>query len=234
MYKWKTVDLASLINKISKINNLKWIRLLYCHPDHITDKIINLIAENEKVVPYIDIPFQHVNEALLKSMGRKGNTYKYLKLIEKLRKKIPQISIRSTFMLGYPGEDEKIFSELMAFIKTARIDKVGCFIFSPEEGTRAYNLHDNIPVKEKNRRLDELMSIQSKISQEKLNDKIGMELDVLIEEKIDDKTYMARSIFDAPEVDGIFFLTADVNKINEIVRAKVTDSIEYDLIGEIV
>jgi len=234
MYKWETIDLPLLINNISKINNLKWIRLLYCHPDHITDKIINLIAENEKVVPYIDIPFQHVNETLLKSMGRNGSSHKYLKLIEKLRKKIPQISIRSTFMLGYPGEDEKIFLELLTFIKTAMIDKVGCFIFSPEEGTQAYNLCDNISVDEKNRRFNEVMSIQSRISQEKLNDKIGLELDVLVEEKLDEKTYMGRTIFDAPEVDGIFFLTANENKINKIVRAKVTDSIEYDLIGEMI
>jgi ribosomal protein S12 methylthiotransferase len=232
IYKWETTDLTLLVNNISKINNLKWIRLLYCHPDHITDKIINLIAENEKVVPYIDIPFQHVNETLLKSMGRKGSTGKYLNLIEKLRKKIPQISIRSTFMLGYPGEDEKIFSELLDFIKTAEIDKVGCFIFSPEEGTKAYNLSDDVSINEKNKRLDEIMSIQAQISQKKLNEKISLELDVLVEEKIDEKTYIGRTIFDAPEVDGIFFLTADINKINEIVRAKVTDSIEYDLIGE--
>jgi ribosomal protein S12 methylthiotransferase len=232
MYQWKNIDLVSLINKISKINNLRWIRLLYCHPDHITDKIINLIAENEKVVPYIDIPFQHVNETLLKSMGRDGNSNKYLKLIETLRKKIPQISIRSTFMLGYPDENEEFFLELLAFIKTARIDKVGCFIFSPEEDTKAYNLYDNISVDEKNRRFDEVMSIQAQISQEKLNGKIGLELDVLVEEKIDDKTYIGRTMFDAPEVDGIFFLTAAENKINGIVRAKVTDSIEYDLIGE--
>ena len=234
MYKWKAVDLTSLINKISKINNLKWIRLLYCHPDHITDKIINLIAENEKVVPYIDIPFQHVNESLLKSMGREGNSYKYLKLIETLRKKISQISIRSTFMLGYPGEDKKSFLELLAFIKTAQIDKVGCFIFSPEEGTRAYNFCDNISTDEKNKRLNEIMSIQSQISQAKLNNKIGLELDVLVEEQADNKTYIGRTIFDAPEVDGIFFLTADENNINKIVRAKVTDSTEYDLIGEII
>jgi len=232
VYKWKTLDLTSLINKISRISNLKWIRLLYCHPDHITDKIITLIAENEKVVPYIDIPFQHVNETLLKSMGRAGNSDKYLKLIETLREKIPQISIRSTFMIGYPGEDEKKFSELLTFIKTARIDKVGCFIFSPEEGTDAYNLCDNISIDKKNKRLNELMSMQSKISQEKLSEKVGLELDVLVEEQIDDKTYIGRTIFDAPEVDGIFFLTADKNNINKIVKAKVTDSIEYDLIGE--
>jgi len=234
MYKWENDDLVSLINKISGINNLKWIRLLYCHPDHITDKIINLIAENEKVVPYIDIPFQHVNETLLNSMGREGNSNKYLKLIEKLREKIPQISIRSTFMLGYPGETEEFFLELLAFIKTARIDKVGCFIFSPEECTRAYNFSDNISIDEKNRRFNELMSVQSQISQGKLEDKIGLELDVLVEEQIDDRTYIGRTIFDAPEVDGIFFLTADDNNTNKIIRAKVTDSIEYDLIGEII
>ena len=231
VYQWEDVDLVALINKISKIEKLRWIRLLYCHPDHITDDIITLIAENKKVVPYIDIPFQHVSRSILKSMGREGDTEKYLDLIAKLRKKIPGITIRSTFMIGYPGAGEKEFQELVYFIKTAKLDKVGCFIYSPEEGTVASDIPDTLSIDEKNRRLDEIMSVQADISREKLNEKIGLELDVLVEEKIDDNTYIGRTESDAPEVDGVFYLTADENRVNQIVRARVTDSVEYDLIG---
>ncbi len=234
VYNWGEMNLVSLINQISKIDKLRWIRLLYCHPDHITDEIIDLIADNVKVVPYIDIPFQHVSRSLLKSMGREGDPDKYLALVEKLRKKVPGITIRSTFMIGYPGAGEKEFIELMNFIKTARLDKVGCFIYSPEEGTGAFSLPDTITVEEKNRRLDELMLLQSEISREKLNEKIGLELDVLVEEKIDDNTYIGRTESDAPEVDGVFYLTAVENRVNNIVRARVTDSVEYDLIGEMI
>ncbi len=234
VYQWDGMNLSSLVNEISKIEKLRWIRLLYCHPDHITDDIIDLIADNKKVVPYIDIPFQHVSRSILKSMGRDGDAEKYLELISKLRKRVPGITIRSTFMIGYPGAGEKEFNELMSFIKTARLDKVGCFTYSPEEGTDASNIPDTVSAEEKNRRLDELMSVQAEISKEILNDKIGLELDVLIEEKIDDKTYIGRTEFDAPEVDGVFYLTADKNMVNKIVRARVTDSFEYDLIGVLI
>lgn len=231
IYRYGDTDLVSLVDGISGIDKLRWIRLLYCHPDHITDGIIDMIAGNEKVVPYIDIPFQHVSRLLLKSMGRDGDSYKYLKLVEKLRERIPGITIRSTFMIGYPGAGEKEFLELMSFIRQARLDKVGCFIYSPEEGTKASELPDILSAEEKNRRLDELMSLQAEISREILNEKIGLELDVLVEEKIDDKTYIGRTESDAPEVDGVFYLTAGTDIVNNIVLARVTDSVEYDLIG---
>ena len=234
VYQWGDMNLVSLVNEISKIDKLRWIRLLYCHPDHITDDIINLIAENDKVVPYIDIPFQHVSRSILQSMGREGDIDTYLALVEKLRGKIPDITIRSTFMIGYPGSGENEFRELVSFIKSARLDKVGCFIYSPEEGTPASGIPDKLSIDEKNRRLDEIMSLQADISRDKLNSKIGLELDVLIEEKIDDNTYIGRTESDAPEVDGVFYLTSDKNRVNNIVRARVTDSVEYDLIGEMI
>lgn len=231
VYQWGETNLVSLINEISMIEKLRWIRLLYCHPDHMTDDIINLIAENKKVVPYIDIPFQHVSRSILRSMGREGDAETYLNLVSKLRKKIPGITIRSTFMIGYPGAGEKEFRELVSFIETAKLDKVGCFVYSPEEGTAASGLPDTLSMDEKNRRLDEIMSLQADISKEKLNEKIGREIDVLVEEKIDDNTYIGRTESDAPEVDGVFYLTAGENRVNQIVRARVTDSVEYDLIG---
>ncbi len=231
VYRFGEMDLVSLVNEISGIDKLRWIRLLYCHPDHITDRIINLIADNEKVVPYIDIPFQHVSRSLLKSMGRDGDSDKYIQLIEKLREKIPRITIRSTFLIGYPGAGENEYRELISFIKMAKLDKVGCFIYSPEEGTKASEFPDKLTIEEKNERLEELMSLQLEISREKLNKKIGFDMDVLVEEKIDDNTYIGRTESDAPEVDGVFYLTAGTDIVNNIVRARVTDSVEYDLIG---
>lgn len=234
VYNWGEIRLPGLINEISKIESVKWIRLLYCHPDHLTGDIIELLASNEKVVPYIDIPFQHVNSDILRSMGRLGSPSKYSDLISMLRERVPGICIRSTFMIGYPGEKEKQYHELLSFIKKVRLDKVGCFTYSPEEDTKASFLRDSVSPKEKERRVNELMALQMEISSEKLASYIGTELDVLVEDKIDDKTYVGRTKYDAPEVDGVFYLTSDINRINNIVRARVTDSVEYDLIGEII
>lgn len=233
-YKYGNVMLPELIGMVSDIEALKWIRLLYCHPDRITDDIIGIFRSNKKVVPYIDIPFQHVSSRILESMGRKGNTVIYGRLVEKLRREVPGIRIRSTFMIGYPGETDSEFDELMQFLHGFRLDRVGCFIYSPEEGTRAVRLEDSVPAELKQERYDSIMTLQKSVSQEKLRKMTGVELDVLVEEEVDKNTYIARTIYDAPEVDGVFYLTADVNPVNNIVRARVTDSIEYDLIGEII
>ncbi|HOP63290.1 MAG TPA: 30S ribosomal protein S12 methylthiotransferase RimO [Spirochaetota bacterium] len=233
-YRWEEMRLPGLVNRISEIEGVKWIRLLYCHPDHITDDIIELISSNSKVVPYIDLPFQHVNPEILRSMGRMGSPSRYYDLVNRLREKVPGIIIRSTFMVGYPGEKEKQFQELLGFIKKARLDKVGCFTYSSEEDTKASFLRDTISPKVKERRASELMSIQMEISSEKMSSYIGTEVDVLVEDKIDDKTYVGRTKYDAPEVDGVFYLTSGENRVNDIVRARVTDSVEYDLIGEII
>lgn len=234
VYRWGNTKLPELVNRISEISDLMWIRLLYCHPDHITDDIIDLIASNSKVVPYIDIPFQHVSEEILHAMGREGDSTKYLDLISRLRDRIPGISIRSTFMVGFPGEKDKHFHELLAFLQKARLDKVGCFTYSHEEGTRAFFLKDSVSEREKERRMNELMALQVEISEEKMSSYVGTELDVLIEEKLDDNTYIGRTKYDAPEVDGVFYLTSRENVINKIVKSRVTDSIEYDLFGEII
>ncbi len=175
-----------------------------------------------------------MNSDILRSMGRSGSPAKYYDLVSRLRERVPGICIRSTFMLGYPGEREKHFHELLSFIQKARLDKVGCFTYSPEEDTKASFLRDSISPKEKDRRVSELMALQMEISSEKLASYIGTDVEVLVEDKIDEKTYVGRTRYDAPEVDGVFYLTADVNRINNIVRARVTDSVEYDLIGEII
>jgi len=226
--------LPDIVNEISQIEGVRWIRLLYCHPDNLTDQIIDLISENPKVVPYLDIPFQHINERILLSMGRKGNFDTYLDLVKKLRSRAEGVVIRSTFMVGYPGESEEEFEELLRFVETARLDKVGCFTYSPEEDTRSFQLEDDVPEEVKTDRYNRLMSIQREISLENLQKMVGEEVEVILEGKVDEETWVGRSIFDAPEVDGVFYLTAPEEPKNIIVRAIITDAVEYDLIGEII
>lgn len=232
-YRKGRMGLAALAERASRLRGARWIRLLYCHPDHIDDSIITLLEKNRKVVKYIDIPFQHASAAVLRSMGRKGNAGKYSALVEKLRGRVPGIVIRSTFMVGYPGETEEDYQALLDFLKRVRLDRVGCFTYSREEGTRAASRDDTVSDREKRKRYNRLMGLQEGISLEKMREKIGRTVDVLVEEKVDRKTWIGRTPFDAPEVDGIFYLTAKDIMINSIVRAKVTDAVEYDLIGEI-
>jgi ribosomal protein S12 methylthiotransferase len=165
-------------------------------------------------------------------MNRKGDLNTYLRLIENIRAEIPDIAIRSTFMTGFPGEDDRAFDELLSFVEASRLDRVGCFAYSPEEGTAAAD-HDDVPSEIKESRLNKLMDIQSRISAEKLEEKIGTRVRVLIEGKEDDGTFTGRTEYDAPEVDGIFYLTADDAAIHDIVVAEVTDSIDHDLSGVI-
>lgn len=232
-YKWEDKNLTHIVNSISEIKGLRWIRLLYCHPDNITDEIIDLISRNEKVVPYIDIPFQHINGRILASMGRKGNYAHYMELVKKLRNRVENIVIRSTMMVGYPGETEAEFNEMIEFLTEARLDRVGCFMFSPEDDTRAFNLDDDVPAEVKQARYDAVMSLQRDISEEKMRSFIGRDLDVMVEECIDEMTCIGRTVYDAPEVDGVFYLTCGPERVNSIVRARVLDAFEYDLTGEI-
>ena len=233
-YSDENTGLVELVEEISLIKSIQWIRLLYCHPDHISDDIIKLIKNNRKVVRYIDIPFQHISKKILKTMGRKGDFETYYNLVKKLRNDIPGIKIRSTFMLGYPGEDDNDFETVLDFINKTELDRVGGFLFSREENTRAYDFENQVPEKVKNERYKIFMNNQQKISKKKLEQMIGENVEVLVEEKVDQYNYIGRSEFDAPEVDGIFYLTAKDVKINSIVKAKVTDAIDYDLIGEII
>lgn len=230
LYSFDGMDLSDLINKISALLDDQWIRILYCHPDHISEKLIETIRDNSNVVRYIDMPMQHISENILSSMGRKGNYEIYSDLIDLLRMKIPEIKIRSTFMTGYPLEEEKDFLELLDFVKEKKIDKVGVFPYSPEEDTQAAQL-SVIDESIVNERYNELMRIQQDISRSKLQDLTGKSLQVIVEERIDDETFLCRSEFDAPEVDGVFYLTSHDQELRSIVTATVTDSIEYDLFG---
>jgi ribosomal protein S12 methylthiotransferase len=233
-YSFEGYRLPHLIDRVSKIDGVKWIRLLYFHPDRIGDDIIDLVRDNDKIVKYVDLPFQHINERILRSMGRDGGAPQYTALIERLRSNIPGIRIRSTFMVGYPGETEKDFDELIEFMTAVKLDRVGCFTYSKEDDTRAALLGDDVPEEVKDERYGILMETQRGISEEKLNELIGKELGVLIEERAGQGSWLGRSEYDAPEVDGIFYLTAENVSIRSIRRARVTDATEYDLIGVLI
>lgn len=233
-YSFEGFRLPHLIDRVSSIDGVQWIRLLYFHPDRIDDDIIDLVRDNDKIVKYVDLPFQHVAERILRSMGRDGDAKKYADLIERWRSSVPGIRIRSTFMVGYPGETEKDFDALIAFLTTVRLDRVGCFTYSKEDGTRAALLGDDVPEEVKVERYGILMETQREISEKRLNELIGTELEVLIEEQVDQGSWLGRSEYDAPEVDGIFYLTAGNVSIRSIIRARVTDATEYDLIGVLI
>ena len=207
---------------------------MYCHPRHLDDRVIDALERGSPVVPYLDVPFQHASARILRSMGRGGDAESHLRLIERLRKRVPSIRIRSTLMVGYPGETEEEFEELIAFLRAASLDRVGAFMYSAEEGTQAYRLGDTVPKGVKKERYQRLMNAQREISSRRLESMIGTVVDVLIEERIDRFTWAGRTMYDAPEVDGVFYLTASHAALNEMVRARVTGATEYDLIGEAV
>lgn len=230
-YRYDNITLAKLIKKICARSDAPWIRLMYCHPDHVGDDLIELIAEERRICRYLDLPFQHASAKILRSMGRRGSPETYLRLVEKLRSAVPGIHIRSTFMVGYPGETDDDFRVIIDFIKTARLERVGAFLYSPEEGTKSFSMTDSVPRAMKRKRYNRLMQVQKKISEEKLRGMIGTKVEVLIEEQIDKERWIGRSEFDAPEVDGVFFLTAKRAELHSIVKAEVTGAAEYDLLG---
>ena len=234
MYSHSGLKLADIVEEVSLIDGVEWVRLLYCHPDHLTDEIISIYKNNSKVVRYIDIPFQHINKNILKSMNRRGDYETYISLIKKIRKTVPGIKIRSTFMVGYPGETSENYEELLSFLSEAKLDRVGAFTYSEEEDTVAAELDNMISEEIKIERYNKLMELQRDISIASLQSMIGETVSVIVEEKIDDNNYIGRTEFDAPDVDGIFYLTATEIELNTIVKATVTDSIEYDLLGELV
>ena len=230
-YRHGDLRLSGLVRSLSAIEGIEWIRLMYCHPDHVDDELIALLGEGGKVVPYLDIPFQHASAPVLASMGRRGSAAAYLDLLERLRERVKGIRIRSTFMVGYPAEDEDAFEELLAFLQQARIDRAGAFIYSPEEGTPAWMMGDPVPARVKKRRYRRLMSLQRELSAASLEAMIGSTVRVLVEERLENGTRVGRTEYDAPEVDGVFFLTGGEVRINSIVTARVTGSFEYDLEG---
>ena len=196
-------SLANLIREISKIEELKWIRVLYLYPDHFTDDLIEEFKNNDKLVNYVDMPLQHISDDVLKNMNRKTSKDHIIKTLKNLRKSVADIVIRTTFIVGFPGENQEDFDQLVDFIEDIKFDKLGVFEYSREEGTRAASLDEQIPDNIKEERKNEIMAIQSDISGEILSKNLGKTFEVLIEEKIDDNNYVGRTYMDSPEIDGV-------------------------------
>ncbi len=228
------LKLPELLGELNKIEKLQWIRLLYCYPDRITDELISAIAENEKVCNYIDIPMQHADGKILEAMNRRGDKESLLGLVEKLRENIPDIIIRSTFITGFPGETDEEFTTLSEFVMEAKLDRVGCFAYSREEGTVAYDLPDQVDSEVAAQRAEIIMEQQYRIAEEKLDGCIGKVFDVLVE-GYDPYTdsYYGRTYMDAPDIDNTIVFTSGYRiDDGDIVPVEIFDKDEFSLVGE--
>lgn len=227
-------SLVDLLKNLSTIDGLVWIRILYAYPDNFSDELIEEIGSNNKIVPYLDIPIQHVSDNILKNMNRRTCKDDIISLIKKLRKAIPKLIIRTTFIVGFPGETNNDFSDLLNFIEEYPLDKVGCFIYSKEDGTPAATLPNQISEDVKISRRNLLMETQSQISSTLLQNIVGEILSVLITEKANDELYIGRSFLDAPDVDGVTYIKTNKElQVGEFYEIRVIDSLEYDLVGEL-
>ena len=232
--------LAELLHKISKIEGIEWIRFLYTYPETITEDLIQEVKNNDKICKYFDIPMQHISNSILKKMNRKSTGESIRKLITKLREEIPNVVIRSTLMVGFPGETEEDFEELYEFVKWAKLDKLGCFTYSKEEGTVAYKMENQIHPMTKKKRYNKIMALQKNISEENMKKHIGKTLKVLVEStqanvKNSKNSYecIGRTYMDVPDIDGVIYIKGKAEP-NTFVNCKVTDFREYDLIGEVI
>jgi len=226
--------LPELIKRLSKLPKKEaWIRLLYTHPAHFTDELIEVIRDCA-VCKYVDLPIQHINNKILEKMNRGVKKKEILNLIQKIRNKIPGVTLRTSVILGFPGETDKQFEELLNFIKDTKFERLGAFIYSREEGTPAYNFKGQIPEGLKKERLDRVMKLQQSISAENNKELLDKIVRVLIDKNLDkeDNQFLARTEGDAPEVDGSVYLKADKAEVGNFVDAKITGTLEYDLVGE--
>lgn len=230
-------SLASLLKELVKIQGVKWIRLFYVYPTYFSDELLQVILKEPKICKYVDIPLQHISDSVLKRMNRKDTAESIKKLLHKLRAARPRMTIRTTLMVGFPGETEKDFTELCDFIQKVRFDDMGAFMFSPQDGTPAALMNDQIDEETKQKRYDELMALQARISEENDQALIGTTSEVLVEELIDDgcghKQAKGRTSFQAPEVDGNIYVDHPGDaKPGDYIQVKITDGYAYDLIGE--
>ncbi len=227
-------SLPKLLHELAQISGIFWIRILYCYPEEITDELIEAIATEPKVCKYLDIPIQHAADPVLKRMGRRTNQEELRTMVSKLRERIPDICLRTTLISGFPGETEEDFQELYRFVNEMEFDRLGVFTYSQEEDTPAAIMPEQVDEEVKARRRDELMELQQAIAFERAEEMVGRVLPVMIEGKVaDEETYVARTYRDAPNVDGYLFLNSSANLMTgDLVKVLVTDSNEYDLIGE--
>lgn len=229
------IKLPKLLKELAKIKGIKWIRLLYCYPDNISDELIDVIAEERKICKYLDLPIQHCNNNILKRMNRKTTKEHIQNVIHKLREKITDMHLRTSLIVGFPGETDEEFRELKEFVQTAKFDRLGVFTYSKEEDTAAAKLENQIDEEIKEQRRDEIMYVQKEISFEKNRNKIGEIYDILVEEQVEESVYIGRTPYDAPEVDGVVYFNAEeALNLGALVKVKITDVLEYDLLGEIV
>lgn len=233
---YKQKKLVDLIREISKIEEIKWIRLLYCYPEEIDDNLIAEIASNPKVVKYLDIPIQHASDKILKAMGRRGTLDNLEMLLSKLRNGIPDIVIRTTLIVGFPGEDEKDFKILYNFVKKHQFDRLGVFTYSKEEGTLAYDMKPQIKRSVKESRLSDIMQLQKEIMMGKNNARLNKVYTVLVESVAEDGIfYVGRSYAEAPDIDNlIYFTSGEPLEFGSFAEVKILNMDDYDLIGEVI
>ena len=229
-------SLHKLLRELCKIAGIQWIRILYCYPEEIYDELIQTIKEENKVCHYLDLPIQHASDAVLKRMGRRTSKAQLVEIIEKLRKEIPDISLRTTLITGFPGETQEQHEELKDFVDEMEFDRLGVFTYSPEEDTPAATMTEQIPEEVKEERQAELMELQQEIAFDLAEDMVGREVLVMIEGKVaDENAYVGRTYKDAPNVDGLIFINTDEELMSgDFARVRVTGALEYDLIGELI
>uniref|UniRef100_UPI004025B924 30S ribosomal protein S12 methylthiotransferase RimO n=1 Tax=Mediterraneibacter faecis TaxID=592978 RepID=UPI004025B924 len=228
-------SLPKLLRELCKISEIRWIRILYCYPEEITDELIQVMKEEPKICHYLDLPIQHANDTILKRMGRRTSKQELIDIVQKLRKEIPDICLRTTLITGFPGETQEQHEEVMEFIDTLEFDRLGAFTYSPEEDTPAATFEDQIDEEVKEDRQADIMELQQEIAFDKAEDMIGREVLVMIEGKVaDENAYVGRTYRDAPNVDGLIFINTDVELISgDFAKVKVTGALDYDLIGEL-
>lgn len=229
------LKLPELLNELCKIDSIEWIRLLYCYPDRITDELIKTMKNQEKIVNYIDLPLQHADDKILKAMNRRGDQALIRNVISKLRTEIPDVVIRTTFIVGFPGEGEEEFETLAEFVNEIEFDRLGVFTFSPQEGTPAFDMEDQVDEDIKTRRGEVIMQDQYSIMEEKNNEKIGKTYRVVVEDYDGySDSYTGRTYMDAPEIDGLVKFTSHKDlDIGDFVDVEIFDVEDYDLIGEV-
>ncbi len=228
--------LVELLDKLSQIEEIKWIRFLYTYPEGITDELIDIVAKNDKIAKYFDIPIQHISDDILKKMNRRTNKKQIENLLIKIREKIPNVILRTSLIVGFPGETKKDFEELEEFVSKAKFDKLGTFMYSKEEGTPAARMPEQIHGNTKKSRYNKIMKLQQQISKENLENKIGKVYQVLIENiSFDGNYYIGRTLEDAPDIDGLVYIKNESNKnlLNQFVMCKIESVNDYDLIGKI-
>ena len=227
--------LPTLLKRLAAISGIQWIRIQYCYPEEITDELIQVIKEEEKICHYLDIPIQHASDKILKTMNRRTNQAQIKEMVAKLRREIPDIALRTTLISGFPGETKEDHEILMEFVDEMEFDRLGVFAYSAEEDTPAYSFENQVPQEIKEARRDEIMELQQEIAFAHSESMVGRILDVMIEGKVaDEPAYVGRTYMDAPGVDGLIFVnTGELLMSGDFVRVKVVGASEYDLIGEV-